>query len=695
MRKLLILPFITALALVWVFGASADTQQFQQFQQTFQGGTPGDMNFFTLNALCDDCFDDNIDADSGSTAIGAQLFITGNYSWAATNDSVLSYTPGFVRQGSTLDTTTSTLAIPGTVTVNYHVGGSWGLFNDPDGAGDNGGPLPYSGTIFSQGVGFYATSGIPCALPLQGGTTTCTKDEYFGLVTLHVVVAQLQMRLHFKTTVELDSTGVVGVRTAVVDSGLPIADKPVTYIGSNPGTFSDPIFLACTQPAGEDFTYSFANMHLTANSAHFDHSAAINFAVLDPTGITTWAQTDTPWLNFTDATFNDPVTLTTPDQSFVLGKILPDVTPPTIDDAGDPYFGVEGSAVHFQADATDNCGAPTLRWDFSDGGVAFGANPEHTFVDNGVYSGLLTATDVLGLTTTTTFQVFIINAHPEVSAGPDMTYDWGRPVPFHANGSDAGAIDNLSLLYSWTFGDPNDPLGANGQDVTHTYSKPGSYAAQVTVHDKDGTQGDDTVNVTITRRDTSLGYTGATSGQITDSLLLRAALVDEYGMPVVGRSVGFLVDGATVAWAMTDSAGVAQVNWNIPLGTAPGLHYVVAAFIADDLYKGTTTPAALNLVSVQKETTVLTYTGPAQAKPSKTVPVSATLKDDDGNAVAGKTIVFTLGTQSCTAATDGSGIASCSIPKLSQKSGSYAMVVSFAGDANYLASGDSDPFTIG
>ncbi len=84
---------------------------------------------------------------------------------------------------------------------------------------------------------------------------------------------------------------------------------------------------------------------------------------------------------------------TAPDQTVSLGSIAKNNIPP-VANAGGPYTqALEGSAVTFDGShSTSVCGTPSMVWDFSDGGIAFGPNPQHTFADNGVYSGQLTAT---------------------------------------------------------------------------------------------------------------------------------------------------------------------------------------------------------------------------------------------------------------------------------------------------------------
>lgn len=686
MRKFIILPVFGAfLLLLTTLTASADSQN---FQQDFHGAT-GNVDLFTLNLfMCDECFPDDLDTDPGYSAIGAQLGIDGNVTWDATNQSALAYTPDKIRQGSTLDTVTTTFTIPGSATVNYHIYGNWGLYNDPD----KDGPDPYNPTNFTEGVEVFLTSTIPCAMPLHGGVHVCEKDEYWEIASIHVIVAQLKLRLKVTTTIEMDSSGVIGMRFAVAEGGQPIPDAPISYIGSNPGLFVDPLHIACTQPVGADFAYGYKDMRVEVNSITNWSAIRINLAATEPFGEGVFGEIDTPALVPLTATWGNGMVVETPDLEMELGEILPDITPPTLD-ADDFFIGYEGTPIQFSADADDNCGAPSLRWEFSDGGVAFGSNPEHTFIDNGLYTGIVTATDINGLETVSHFEIAVLNAAPTVDAGPDKVADWGQTVAFNANGADAGLADHFTLQYAWNFGDPNSQLGAVGAAASHVYSEPGMRTATVTVTDKEGASASDTVNVIVTRRDTSIGFTGSNVGRISDAILLRAGLVDEYGQPVVGRTVTFRVDGMPVGSATTEALGIAQMQWTIPASMSTGLHTVTAGFNQDSHYFASASNAAA--LMVDSEVTVLTYTGPASAKAQKPVTLTASLTDDEGAPLAGRTVSFTLGTQGCSATTDATGKASCTIAKLTQKTGNYTVVVSYGGETGYLPAASLTAFKIG
>ena len=144
-------------------------------------------------------------------------------------------------------------------------------------------------------------------------------------------------------------------------------------------------------------------------------------------------------------TTTSDIPMTGPGATFDMGNVLANNVPPIVS-AGGPYAGNEGSPFTFDGSASSSiCGFPTLQWNFSDGGVAYGVAPQHTFPGSGTYSGLLTATDVTGLSSTITFNVTVINLPPAVFAGPDTTSPWGRFVAFNGSATDPGTADQATL----------------------------------------------------------------------------------------------------------------------------------------------------------------------------------------------------------------------------------------------------------
>jgi hypothetical protein len=90
--------------------------------------------------------------------------------------------------------------------------------------------------------------------------------------------------------------------------------------------------------------------------------------------------------------------------------------------------------------------------------------------------------------------------------------------------------------------------------------------------------------------------------------------------------------------------------------------------------------------------TELSYTGDTMGVYSDPVTLEAILTESlTGLPVAGKSIEFTVGTQTATALTDTEGLASATLV-LDQPEGTYTVSASFAGDDEYLSSSDSSDF---
>ena len=106
-------------------------------------------------------------------------------------------------------------------------------------------------------------------------------------------------------------------------------------------------------------------------------------------------------------------------------------------------------------------------------------------------------------------------------------------------------------------------------------------------------------------------------------------------------------------------------------------------------------PTPVN-VQVQASNTQVTYTGATSGHAGTTANVSATLLDDQGAPLAGKTVTFTLGTlPGVSAVTDSNGVAASTvaIPD-TMAAGTYQMVTRFAGEADLLPSSDTDDFVV-
>lgn len=110
----------------------------------------------------------------------------------------------------------------------------------------------------------------------------------------------------------------------------------------------------------------------------------------------------------------------------------------------------------------------------------------------------------------------------------------------------------------------------------------------------------------------------------------------------------------------------------------------------------TASPASTGVITVGscKIGTRPEYTGPANAAYHDVVTLTADLTvDPSGAPIPGAPVRLSLGSQSCSANTDGSGHASCAL-RIDQAPGTYAVQAAFAGTAAYTARTSAKTFTV-
>ncbi|MCB0211353.1 MAG: PKD domain-containing protein [Anaerolineae bacterium] len=137
------------------------------------------------------------------------------------------------------------------------------------------------------------------------------------------------------------------------------------------------------------------------------------------------------------------------------------------------YF--EGSVVPFDGSESYDPGINdtlSYAWNFGDGATGSGANPSHTYADNGVYSTTLTVTDDSGAVDRDVIPVEILNANPRGNAGPDREIDEGEDVTISVIASEASDVGDDTLTFDWDFnfdGAFVSPADKSGQSATFTY----------------------------------------------------------------------------------------------------------------------------------------------------------------------------------------------------------------------------------
>lgn len=439
-------------------------------------------------------------------------------------------------------------------------------------------------------------------------------------------------------------------------------------------TQPDPFTVSCYQPAGAEVDYQLGSPSTTPNLG-FKLSVGLGAQVCPLIGdCFTVANLDIYTTPTLDA-FDIPLTGTGGEET--LGTVLADDTPPDLQAVNVSYSGNEGSPIQFSANGTkDSClQTVAFTWNFSDGGTAFGSPTFHTFPDGPVtYSGRLTATDLAGNSASKDLSITVANLAPIVNAGPSMAAAWGIPVTFNGQATDPGTADQSTLQYEWFFGD-GTPSAKGGPSVSHPYAAPGNYTATLRVCDKDAACTNGTTLVAIRKRASVIAYLGDQNGVFDTLTMLRASLADEYGQPVQGRTVAFSISNGTLTESdagATSSTGLAGTGHQLELLAGP---YVAgASFAGDGLYQPAGPSTAPYAVALKP--TVLTYTGALTGAPNKTISLSAVLVDSQGKALAGRVVSFQLGTQTASATTNSSGVATTSM-KLNQKNGTYSLASNF------------------
>jgi hypothetical protein len=543
-------------------------------------------------AVCDECAPDDLFSDPSGIlntwGLGAGVHIGATASWNAPAGVGLQYSAGNLRHGATLDLADTLTPGQGTIKIDYLITGTLGVYGTPQTgdlscaalASSCNGWVPTTDTV---SLNIPASDNIACTMPLPGESPRdCSNTKTITLWSGDFLsIAGAEVDLVLDETVTVTGSGVTSLRIAMVSGGDPIPNETLTFSGSSPSTVSDPIFISCSQPVGTDLLYQLGGDYSAEPATYAGDvklHAEAHFLFIEPSIDLTLLSVSGPDLG--------PIPMSAPSQQVDLGPVLKNNVPPVVNPGG-PYSGVEGTPVTFDGTGSSSvCGFPTLVWNFSDGGVAYGAMPQHTFEAPGIYSGLLTASDSDGNVSTATFSVSIANLAPVADAGPDMSTAWGLPVTLNGSAVDPGTAEQPFLTYRWDFGD-GTPSASGGGSVQHVYSSPGTYTATFSACDPESACNSDTTQVVVRMRGTTLSYTGALQSLPSKYVSLSASLVDEYGQPVVGRLVTFALmaeDGSVLetATATTDAAGSAATTMLVK--QKPGSYLIKAEFAGDVMY---------------------------------------------------------------------------------------------------------------
>ncbi|MCK6570857.1 PKD domain-containing protein [Myxococcota bacterium] len=246
---------------------------------------------------------------------------------------------------------------------------------------------------------------------------------------------------------------------------------PVQFtVEAAPGSFSDPItgytWYYGDSPLPDNGAFNFAPTHVYQDQGTFD----IRVLIDDPD-----SQTECPGTQV----------------------VVQDLAP--VAELDGPRVVTEGEAVTFDALQT-RAGGPAdpltvINWDFGDGQPSVDADPNerrqvHTFVDDGEFDVILTATDE-DSEATATLRVRVLDVAPVadftvVYAPERESADEGVEIELDATASAPGAAEDPIAEYRWDFGDGETAEGPDLDVVRHAFPDDGTYLVRLTVVDEDG-----------------------------------------------------------------------------------------------------------------------------------------------------------------------------------------------------------------
>ncbi|MEW5760670.1 MAG: Ig-like domain repeat protein, partial [Candidatus Thermoplasmatota archaeon] len=198
----------------------------------------------------------------------------------------------------------------------------------------------------------------------------------------------------------------------------------------------------------------------------------------------------------------------------------------------------------------------------------------------------------------------------------------------------------------------------------------------------------DSKNFTIEKEETITKYIGDKKGQYTDEVLFKALLTDNENEPLPDKNITFTFNTLTIKTKTNDN-GIAETK--ITLTQIPGEYVVTALFEGDEFYNSSSDTTKF---IVEKEDTILTYTGDLSGQYSDEVKLSAVLADKDSLLGINERIVsFTLGRQFGINLTNVSGYCEVFII-LDQIPDKYLVYANFTGDDYFLPCSTYEEFLI-
>ena len=218
---------------------------------------------------------------------------------------------------------------------------------------------------------------------------------------------------------------------------------------------------------------------------------------------------------------------------------------------------------------------------------------------------------------------------------------------------------------------PNEPAGSYSLNATF----PGDTTSMPQL-----LSSNDSSTFTVAKANTSVTYTGTTSSFTNGQPATLSGVLTETstGTDISGRTVTFTV-GSQSCSGTTSASGAASCTIG-SVNQTTGTVLVVTSFNGDNFYNSSTNSSSP--IPVHTPTKLTVNAGGSDFNDAGTL--SAVLSNAAGGAViAGEPVTLTLngGAQSCTAVTNASGVASCTVTP-NEKAGTYPVTATFGGDSS-------------
>ena len=237
-------------------------------------------------------------------------------------------------------------------------------------------------------------------------------------------------------------------------------------------------------------------------------------------------------------------------------------------------------------------------------------------------------------------------------------------------------------------GDENINIESNGIEINggdYTKAASSDYrvgAANAGILEKDNSgvtiSNNDVTETSAVRLDTTIEagditVTAAPSGEGKLEITLKTVS----GMLLANQTVKVVFDNQVLELT-TDAKGVAVLPFAL---NKAGTYNVDIFYLGDDDYRGSDATAK---VTINKIKTATTASGKTFLATATTKKLTATLKDANGNALAKKTVTFTVNGKTYKATTNAKGVATVKLALKAAKT--YKVTIKFAGDSVYAAS---------